>query len=248
MIDHLKPLKTASLKDVFIERFEELIFSGAVAIGAKLPAERALAAQLGVSRPVVHEGLVELAARGLVTMTPRVGTVVNDYRKEGSLAALNSLIGYRKENLEPSLLEGMLDFRQLMETATARLAAHNRSDDDLDELRGLLSAEREADPREVEQVADLDFALHHRVALASGNPIYPMLINSCEPTYKCLTSLFFTAIEVRAELLQMHERLVDAISDRDAERAGQVMERLLDHGRQVLCRLLEENAEEAATA
>ncbi len=51
-----------------------------------------LALQLGVSRPVVHEGLVDLAARGLATLKARVATVVNDFRKEGSLAILNSII------------------------------------------------------------------------------------------------------------------------------------------------------------
>ena len=58
----LEPIKTDSLKDVFVIRFEELILSGKVKIGQKLPSERELALQLGVSRPVVHEGLVELAS------------------------------------------------------------------------------------------------------------------------------------------------------------------------------------------
>ena len=86
MIEILQPLRTASLKEAFIERLEELILSGEVSIGEKLPSERALAEKLGVSRPVVHEGLVELAARGLVTLKPRVGAEVNDYRRQGSLA------------------------------------------------------------------------------------------------------------------------------------------------------------------
>ena len=82
MQDMLKPLKTESLKEVFISRFENLILTGRLAIGQKLPPERELALQLGVSRPVVHEGLVELAAKGLVKLKPRAGAVVNDYRME----------------------------------------------------------------------------------------------------------------------------------------------------------------------
>ena len=69
----LKPIRTESLKELFIRRFEELILSGKFPIGQKLPSERELALQLNVSRPVVHEGLVDLAAKGLVTMIPRVG-------------------------------------------------------------------------------------------------------------------------------------------------------------------------------
>jgi len=63
MQELLKPIRTESLKDVFISRFEELILSGSFPVGQKLPSERELALQLGVSRPVVHEGLVDLAAK-----------------------------------------------------------------------------------------------------------------------------------------------------------------------------------------
>ena len=51
MKDILKPLKADSLVEVFISRFEDLILTGKVAIGQKLPSERELALQLGVSRP-----------------------------------------------------------------------------------------------------------------------------------------------------------------------------------------------------
>ena len=88
MFDQLtEPLRTDSLKDVFVLRFEELILSGKIKVGQKLPSERELALQLCVSRPVVHEGLVELASRGLVSLKPRIGATVNDYRKEGSISA-----------------------------------------------------------------------------------------------------------------------------------------------------------------
>ncbi|MBW1983231.1 MAG: FadR family transcriptional regulator, partial [Deltaproteobacteria bacterium] len=94
MQELLKPIKSESLKEIFISRFENLILSGKLSIGQKLPSERELAIQLGVSRPVVHEGLVDLASKGLITLTPRIGTVVNDYRTEGSLTMLTSLFNY----------------------------------------------------------------------------------------------------------------------------------------------------------
>ncbi len=58
MQELFEPIRTESLKDVFIRRFEDLILSGKFPVGQKLPSERELALQLGVSRPVVHEGLV----------------------------------------------------------------------------------------------------------------------------------------------------------------------------------------------
>ena len=77
MQELLKPIRTESLKDVFIRRFEDLILSGKFPIGQKLPSERELALQLGVSRPVVHEGLVDLAAKGLVSMILTVSPILH---------------------------------------------------------------------------------------------------------------------------------------------------------------------------
>jgi DNA-binding FadR family transcriptional regulator len=129
MQELLKPIKSESLKDICVARLEELILSAKLSTGQKLPSERELALQLGVSRPVVHEGLVDLAAKGLVTMKPRVGTVVNDYRKEGSLFLLTALVNYHQGQLDPNLLRSLLDMRLLFEVETARLAALHRSDE-----------------------------------------------------------------------------------------------------------------------
>lgn len=234
MIEILQPLRPASLKDALIERLEELILSGEVSIGEKLPSERALALQLGVSRPVVHEGLVELAARGLVTLKPRVGAQVNDYRRRGSLALLNSLISYRRGALDPALLDGLLGLRRLLESETARLAARNRTGDDLRELEEILAREARVDGRDIGSLVDADFDFHHRVALASGNPIYPMFIKSFEPAAKNLAEHFFALGPVAAAVFGFHRKLVTAVACGDGDRAAAAMLEILHHGRTVL--------------
>ena len=65
----IEPIETKSLKEVFIDKFKDLILSGELEIGKKLPSERELSDLLQISRPVVHEGLIELASIGLVSMT-----------------------------------------------------------------------------------------------------------------------------------------------------------------------------------
>jgi len=238
MNDLLRPLRATRLTEQFVERFEELILSGQLKIGQKLPSERELARQLGVSRPVVHEGLVELAARGLVTIQPRVGTVVNDYRRDGSLALLSSLLSRADRGLDPDLLEGLLELRRVLEVETARLAALHRTDDDMAELERLLAAEATVDPTDHQAVVDLDFALHHRIALASGNPIYAMLLKSCEPAHRNLASAFFTVPGTLVVVADLHTELVEAVRSRDAARSAAVMQRLLRHGRTVLAEAL----------
>ncbi len=230
MQDMLRPLRTESLKDVFVAQFENLILSGKLEIGQRLPSERELALQLGVSRPVVHEGLVQLQTMGLVDMKPRHGAYVCDFRKDGSLAMLNSLVSYADGELEPNLLGGMLDMRQHFEVELARLASLNRDDKDLGALYGLLDLEQSADRFDVEALTDLDFNFHHCVAMATGNMVYPMLINSFRQVYTNLSRRFFRQQGLFDEMVPFHQKLVAAIDSQDEKSAVDVMIRLLDHG------------------
>jgi fatty acid metabolism transcriptional regulator FadR len=244
MKDILKPLKSDSLVEVFISRFENLILTGRIAIGQKLPSERELALQLGVSRPVVHEGLIDLAAKGLVTMKPRVGTVVNDYRKGGSLAILNSIINYQQGGLDRNLLDSLLATRQLVETETSRLAARTRTEEHMDEFHGIVDAEETANPRDLKRITGLDFSFHHLMGMASGNLIYPLLINSFKPVYMNFTTLFFSDADMVPETIAFHRRLVKAIEDKDSDRAGAIMHETLAHGERHLRRILTQAVKE----
>jgi len=236
----LRPIRKESLKDVFVARFEDLILSGKFSIGEKLPSERELALRLGVSRPVVHDGLMDLVSKGLVSMRPRVGTVVNDYRREGSLSILTSLVNYQNGKLDPRLFESMVEMRMLFEVETARLAASRRTREHLDALKDLLEQETAVDSREIERIAELDFGLHHLIAMATGNFIYPLLLNSFRQVYTSFTKRFFADPEVVSVVFGFHGELVQAIEGRDEERAMEVMRRLLVHGRDRLKTMIAE--------
>ena len=230
MQELLAPLQSPSLKDVFIERFEDLILSGQLKIGQKLPSERELALRLSVSRPVVHKGLVDLETKGLVTLIPRVGAVVTDYRREGSLALLNSLVTYQKGRLEPDLQTSLLDVRQLFEVETACLAAIHREDAHLNDLQQVLEEEMQTRPQDVVRIAALDFRFHHLLSLASGNRIYPLLINSFKQVYLNLSAQFFEDPTVAQTVHAFHRKMLRAIECRDEAAAASVMEQMLVHG------------------
>lgn len=227
---NLEPLRAVRLKDAFLERFERLILSGELAPGDRLPPERDLAVRLGVSRPVVHEALLELEARGLVTVIPRVGTRINDFRREGSLALLESLFRHRGGPWETVLLRDTLALRRVVEVECARLAAGNRSDADVRTLHGILEREEACPPRDVASLVALDFELHHEVAMASGNRAFPMVLKSFEPAYIGLGTQFYRDAAVVAAAHGAHRDLVVAIAARDAEGAAAVMDALLAHG------------------
>lgn len=230
MQELLKPIRTDSLKDIFIRRFENLILSGTFPIGQKLPSERELALQLGVSRPVVHEGLVDLAAKGLVTLIPRVGTIVNDYRKEGSLSLLTSLVNYHQGRLESELLNSLLEMRLLFEVEAAKLAAVNRTEEHLESFHTLLQEEDYIDHKDVERLGELDFVFHHLVTLASGNHVYPLLLNSFKQCYLNLAGQFYSDPAVVPVVFGFHQKMVKAFVYKDEIKAVRIAKRMLEHG------------------
>jgi DNA-binding FadR family transcriptional regulator len=226
----LPKLKKQTLVEDFINRFEDLIISGRLAIGQKLPSERDLAVKLGVSRPVVHEGLIDLASKGLVTRLPNGGAVVNDYRQDGSLTMLTSLLSYNKGDVDPQLAKSVTELRYLLESENARMAARNCTFEQVNELREVLKEEITVDNNDTQALAAQDFKFHHLISLATWNILYPLLINSFRTLYINGASLFYTN---RANIPLVHDfhiQIVEAIARRDETLAVEVMHRMLEHG------------------
>ncbi len=233
----IEPLNHLSLKALCVRRLEGLILSGQFHIGERLPAERDLAARLEISRPLLHEALIDLAAKGLVRIVPRRGVFVSDYRTTGSLAMLESLLAFREGSLDPAFAQSLLDMRLLIETETARLAAVNRSSEHLERLAEIFRAEQSASPDDTAALTELDFAFHLEIALASANQVYPLIMNSFKGVYTHLSGAFFrkhAGGPVVAEVHAFHQRLLTAFEQRDSAAACQVMTEMLRHGERYL--------------
>jgi GntR family transcriptional repressor for pyruvate dehydrogenase complex len=236
----MEPLQVLSLKAACIQRLEGLILSGQWQIGARLPSERDLAADLNISRPVLHESLVDLAAKGLVSIQPRRGVFVNDYRTSGSCALLSSLLAYSGGQLDPAFIQSLMDMRVLVEIETASLAAHNRKDEHLAQFEHILA--QESTPQQNDRtLTDLDFSFHLLVAVASGNLVYPLILNSFKNVYTHLTGLFFDRYRhtpVVEDVFSLHRKLVDTIIRQEEARAAAIMREMLRHGEEQLKQIL----------
>lgn len=232
------PITPRSLKDEFIERFEALILSGKFAPGDRVPSERDLGSLFGISRPVVHEGLRALESRGLVRIESRKGVRVNDYRRQGSIEMLLSILNYSGGKLSRSLFDGLLEMRLLFEVETARLAAARHGADHLAELRALLERERTTGAPTLQDIVDIDYEFHLLLAIASGNEIYPLLMNSFRRIYNDILKEFYADSSVIQPVFAMHERLTEAIASRDTDASGRAMLELLRYSEVNLRRIL----------
>ena len=228
-----EPLEVQSLKDACISRLEQLILSGELKIGEQLPAERDLAAQIGVSRPVLHSALVDLDSKGLIRILPRRGVFINDFRRSGSLAMLGSLLSYHEGSLDPLLINSLIAMRFLVETETARLAACNRTEQQMLDFHGLLDEEAHSACGAPQTLTNLDFSFHLSIAIASSNLVYPLIINSFQGVYTHLTGRFFRrycGTPVAEAVRQFHRQLVEAFENRNANQAADTMMAMLNHG------------------
>lgn len=229
-LKNIGKLESKSLKDHFIERFEALVLSGDYKPGEKIPPERDLAIQLGISRPVVHDGLVDLAAKGLVKVIPRKGSFISDFRNEGSLALLESIVRYSGGKISTEIRDSLLEMRILFECENAKLAARRADTFAIEVLEKALFDETTINMQDAPTVAEVDFRFHHGVAVASGNMIYPLIMNSFRNVYYSILEEFYRYATNTDRLFSLHKELVLSIKIKDEAEAERIMREILVMG------------------
>ena len=162
------------LSDGIATTIEQRILEGTLKPGDRLPSERELAAELGVSRPSLREAIQKLVAKGLLHTRERGGTRVTD-RLDAHFADPweQMLSGH------PDVHRDMLEFRQLLETQAAYWAADRCTDVDirlLDEAHENLQAQYDNAP--LEDCIDADLRFHQAIAEASHNVLVSHLCAS----------------------------------------------------------------------
>ena len=227
--------KNETLTNHFIKQIEKDIFSGELPIGKKLPSERDIAISMKISRVIVHSGLVELAAKGIITIVPRVGAFVNDYKMHSDLNILGLMCN--NEDIDVKVAEGLIKFRYLVEVETARLAAVNRSNDELKVLKKILKEEDWLEEGEIDKMTELDFRFHHQIAMMSSNVIYPAILKSLENMYKKHVYEFYEKSGEYEKVFGVHKELYQAIMDESEEKAADIMNRMLKHGEEQVRKL-----------
>lgn len=169
-------ISAPSLKELFINQLETMILSGKLPIGEKLPSERELAESMQVSRAVVNAGIVELARMGFLIIKPRVGTFVADYRRNGTLETLISIMNYNGGVLRDAEIRSILELRIAYETLAIELCIPKITDEDIKLLKSHVENMKQSNS--VEEVTSLAFQFQHELACLSGNTLLPLIVSS----------------------------------------------------------------------
>ncbi len=210
---------------------ESLISRGRLRPGDRLPPERELALQVGVSRPTVRAGLRWLAAMGVVRARQGSGTFITDgppRMEPGALGMLATLHGFTRDE--------MFEARRVLETGVAGLAAERASGEQVasmaDELTGLFAS---LDAPQSFLLRDVRF--HRAIAAGSGNPVLAALVELVSGLVYDRRRLTIERAQDLKESAEMHRRIYQAIRERNADRARDEMAAHLDTAR--LAQILE---------
>jgi GntR family transcriptional repressor for pyruvate dehydrogenase complex len=194
----------------------EALLAGRYAPGEKLPTQRALAADLGVTMSSLREALKRLEQMGLVDVRHGDAMRVRDWREHGGLDVLTHLL-FRGGAVDAGVLGAILEARALMLRELAGLAAARRTDEQAQRVLEL--AERFVGTTDPLEAARVDFAFFTEVAQAAGNLVFELILNSIRELY--FDHLADVPVTARPqELAPAYGRIAAAVERRDGDGAG----------------------------
>ena len=202
-----------------VARLRDMIHSGELALGDRLPPERDLAKLLGVSRPTLRAGIRTLTAVGILQSKQGAGTFVAEAEESptldaGALRLMSALHGFTSDE--------MFEARLALEMSVAALAAERATAEDMaklaEEVAGMY-----ASLEKPEQYLVHDMQFHQSVAAASGNRILTALMNMVATIlFDYRSKTVKRAIDLK-DSAEQHHNIYRAIREHNTEAARQAM-------------------------
>lgn len=222
-----QPLHTTRLFEQMANQIKERILLNELQIGQRLPNERELAEQFGVSRTVVREAMKSLEKEGLVQVQPGRGTFVSYGTEQAIKDTLNNLI--RLDQSENCTY--LTEVREILEPGIAALAAERASSQHIEDLINAVNI-MDQNMDDADGYINADNEFHLVLAKASGNTLLICLV---EPIVGLLTEqrkkIFnFRDGPQRGQLT--HKEILGAIQKHDPSAARQASLKHLEQIRQ----------------
>ncbi|WP_217141455.1 FadR/GntR family transcriptional regulator [Streptomyces sp. AC627_RSS907] len=203
-----------AVTDEAIEKIKDMIVSGALRPGDRLPKESELAAGLGLSRNSLREAVRALSLIRILDVRQGDGTYVTSLDPQLLLEAVSFVVDFHRDD---TVLE-FLAVRRILEPAATAMAASRISERELDALDAQMAA-LGGEPSVEELVAgDLEF--HRGIVGAAGNSVLCSLLDSLSgPTTRARVWRGLTQEDAVSRTLHEHRAILGALRDRDAEAA-----------------------------
>jgi DNA-binding FadR family transcriptional regulator len=213
-------VKVGRVSEEVVKQVQEAIFSGELGPGDRLPPERELAEQFGLSRMSVRDALRTLESSGLLEI--RVGSNGGAFVREPNFDPFRETLSSMLRTKKASILE-LVETRKIIETAIVELAAQRATQDDLRAMREAI----EAATRGLES-GDLNYGPHSvkfHSALAQGakNHVLTLTVASFRSFFADVLGKFLPTEDMAKRAIEDHWRLYKAIESQNAEAARRLM-------------------------
>ncbi|MGY3439815.1 MULTISPECIES: FCD domain-containing protein [unclassified Marinovum] len=203
-----------------VAALEAQIFSGALKDGDSLPAERSIVETMGVSRPVAREAIKILGGKGLLDIQPRHRPVVRKPGADTVMDVLGGLVGHLTGR--PGGVRQIFDVRIFVEAGLVRQAAVSADKGDIARLRAALEANRDSIDDSL-RFYQTDNAFHAVLYSFAGNPIFPAIHHAFHDWLDSRWRQMPRLPERNRKNYEAHAAIVEAILDRDPDRAEQAL-------------------------
>jgi GntR family transcriptional repressor for pyruvate dehydrogenase complex len=201
----------------------DMIVAGSLRTGEKLPSERDLAEQLGVSRTVVREAIRSLQARGVLAVRSGSGMEVARISPERASEALRLFIHLGDGALLDGLgYEQVHEVREMIEVRVAGLAARHATEADIERLGTVFGELRTA--TDLEHVSAADVAFHRTIAEMTHNVLYLVMLDSIGDVLLDIRRSTLGQEGRHALALEAHGRILECIAAGDEAGARAAME------------------------
>lgn len=226
-----RKIEATRVSDAVARELEQRILDGEFKPGDRLPAERQFSEALGVSRASLREAIQKLISRGMVVARQGEGTFVTARLENSFAEPWQDMV-----DAHPSVREDLLEFRHMLESKAAQLAAERASEEDL--LRMESAFERLEDAfgsDDLERIVDSDLAFHQALAQAAHNAVFNHLTSSLlrvmRDNIRLNLSVLMRIPSARDQLRDQHRAVWAAILARDSEAARIAAETHIDYVR-----------------
>lgn len=227
-ISSFRHIASKRVSDFILEQLEESIFLKEILPEEQLPPERELAHMFNASRLAVREAIAELEQRGLIEK--RLGAKGGTFVLPITLKARE----YAKEQIveKQEQLKELLEYRSFIEPEAAFLAAERITDEELKLLHGLIHSSREPCTRELFRSLDVKF--HLAIARAARNSFVENAVRHIRIKINLGLDLLPFDNTIMISSTDMHETILEALTDRDGAKARDLMKNHLESTRTAL--------------
>ena len=215
------------LVDQVAQEMERLILEGVLEAGTKLPPQRELAEQIGVSRTVIREAMQILETKGLLESRHGFGTLVRQVSPYQFTENMSWLLRSTKISLDD-----LHQVRSILEVENVRLAAINATPESVQTLQRILE-EMDSAKGDIRRFAEKDAEFHTSLAQMTDNPLLIVLIDTIRSLIQEVRLSISRYPELKATVMPDHYAILERVEAKDSEGACNAMRAHLEHARRM---------------